>query len=209
MKVPADHLHERIDPSVLKFFQERQAPFGCMNIVDVHIPTTGRVTELTCNALTVDYALSQICNVPDYGDATVAEHTFALLLAAVRHVPSATERTRRGDFSQSGLRGIELRDKVLGVIGTGRIGRRVIDELDVDMIVPGHGPIGTKADFSKMLDYLELVHTHARRAFDATASEEEAIRSIDLGEFSEWNESERITPNIARCYREFRNEIPL
>jgi D-lactate dehydrogenase len=68
-----------------------------------------------------------VSNVPDYGDATVAEHTFALLLAAVRHVPAATERTRRGDFSQAGLRGVELRDKVLGVIGTGRIGRRVIE----------------------------------------------------------------------------------
>lgn len=39
----------------------------------------------------------------------------------------AVEHTRRGNFSQSGLRGFELRDKVLGVIGTGRIGRRVIE----------------------------------------------------------------------------------
>lgn len=68
-----------------------------------------------------------VCNVPDYGDATVAEHVFALLLAAVRHVVDAAERTRRGDFSQSGLRGFDLRGKVLGVIGTGRIGRRVIE----------------------------------------------------------------------------------
>lgn len=68
-----------------------------------------------------------VCNVPDYGDVTVAEHTFALLLAAVRHIVSASERTRRGDFSQSGLRGVELRGKTLGVIGTGRIGRRVIE----------------------------------------------------------------------------------
>lgn len=68
-----------------------------------------------------------VSNVPDYGDVTVAEHTFALLLAAVRHVVPASERTRRGDFSQSGLRGIELRGKTLSVIGTGRIGRRVIE----------------------------------------------------------------------------------
>lgn len=68
-----------------------------------------------------------VCNVPDYGDTTVAEHVFALLLAAVRHVPEATERTRRGDFSHVGLRGFELRGKVLGVIGAGRIGRRVIE----------------------------------------------------------------------------------
>lgn len=65
-----------------------------------------------------------VSNVPDYGDSTVAEHVFALLLAVARHLVEAIERTRRGDFSQADLRGFELRDKTLGVIGTGRIGRR-------------------------------------------------------------------------------------
>lgn len=68
-----------------------------------------------------------VCNVPDYGDTTVAEHTFALLLALDRHLVAAVERTRRGDFSQAGLRGFDLHGKTLGVIGTGRIGRRVIE----------------------------------------------------------------------------------
>lgn len=69
----------------------------------------------------------EVCNVPDYGDVTVAEHVFALLLAVVRHIAESSERTRRGDFTQAGLRGFELRGKTLGVIGTGRIGRRVIE----------------------------------------------------------------------------------
>lgn len=68
-----------------------------------------------------------ISNVPDYGDSTVAEHVFALLLAVARNVVEAVERTRRGEFSQAGLRGFELRGKILGVIGTGRIGRRAIE----------------------------------------------------------------------------------
>ncbi len=68
-----------------------------------------------------------VSNVPDYGDSTVAEHVFALLLATVRHVVEGSERTRRGDFAQAGLRCFELRDKVLGVLGTGRIGRKVIE----------------------------------------------------------------------------------
>jgi cyclase len=88
-----------------------------------------------------------------------------------------------------------------------RIGRRAIDEVGADIIVGGHGPVGTKDDWHKMLDYLELIHTGARRAFDTGASEEEAIRAIDLGEFAEWGESERITPNVARCYQEFRGEL--
>ncbi len=67
-----------------------------------------------------------VCNVPDYGDPTVAEHAFALLLALARKIPDAVEHTRRGDFTQTGLRGFDLGGKTLGVIGTGQIGRRVI-----------------------------------------------------------------------------------
>lgn len=66
-----------------------------------------------------------VCNVPDYGDHTVAEHAFALLLAVSRRIVQAVERTRRGDFSQADLRGFDLAGKTLGVIGAGRIGRRV------------------------------------------------------------------------------------
>lgn len=72
-----------------------------------------------------DHAIT-VCNVPDYGDVTVAEHVFALLLAISRRLVDAAERTRRGNFSQSGLRGFDLNGKTIGVIGTGRIGRRVI-----------------------------------------------------------------------------------
>ncbi|MDP3749376.1 MAG: hydroxyacid dehydrogenase [Phenylobacterium sp.] len=67
-----------------------------------------------------------VCNVPDYGDHTVAEHVFALLLALSRRIVEAAERTRRGDFSEDGLRGFDLAGKTLGVVGAGRIGRRAI-----------------------------------------------------------------------------------
>ena len=68
-----------------------------------------------------------VCNVPNYGDSTVAEHVFALLLAVSRHLVEAVQRTRRGEFAQGGLRGFDLRKRCLGVVGTGRIGRRVIE----------------------------------------------------------------------------------
>ncbi|MBC6981233.1 hydroxyacid dehydrogenase [Caulobacter sp. 17J80-11] len=74
----------------------------------------------------LDYCKAQgitVCNVPGYGDHTVAEHAFALLLAVSRRVVEAAERTRRGDFSEAGLRGFDLHGKTLGVVGTGRIGR--------------------------------------------------------------------------------------
>jgi D-lactate dehydrogenase len=68
-----------------------------------------------------------VSNVPHYGDSTVAEHVFALLLAVARNLVDAVERTRRGRFTQVGLRGFELRDRVIGVVGTGHIGLRVIE----------------------------------------------------------------------------------
>lgn len=66
------------------------------------------------------------CNVPTYGENTVAEHTFALILNLTRKIHKAWARTRRLDFSQKGLVGTDLRDKILGVIGVGSIGRHVI-----------------------------------------------------------------------------------
>lgn len=67
-----------------------------------------------------------VCNVPEYGDNTVAEHVFGLLLAISHNLVEAVDRTRRGDFSLRGLRGFDLRGKTLGVIGTGSIGQHVI-----------------------------------------------------------------------------------
>ena len=61
-------------------------------------------------------------NVPVYGDNTVAEHTFALILALSRKVIQSHNRAKAGDFSPAGLQGFDLRGKTLGVAGTGHIG---------------------------------------------------------------------------------------
>ena len=63
-----------------------------------------------------------VANVPTYGENTVAEHVFALLLVISHGLVERTDRTRRGDFSQAGLRGFDLRGKTLSVIGTDHIG---------------------------------------------------------------------------------------
>ncbi len=65
-------------------------------------------------------------NVPSYGENTVAEHTFALILAISRKIIESIERTKRGDFSLEGLRGFDLKGRTIGVIGTGRIGKNVV-----------------------------------------------------------------------------------
>ena len=67
-----------------------------------------------------------VSNVPAYGENTVAEHTFALILSLSRNVHKAYVRTARGDFSLQGLQGFDLKGKTIGVIGAGRIGLHVI-----------------------------------------------------------------------------------
>jgi D-lactate dehydrogenase len=67
-----------------------------------------------------------VCNVPTYGENTVAEHVFALLLSLSHRLPESLERTRSGDFSPKGLEGFDLAGKTIGVVGTGNIGRHVI-----------------------------------------------------------------------------------
>jgi len=67
-----------------------------------------------------------VSNVPSYGENTVAEHTFGLILSLSRHLYKACVKRLTGDFSLGGLTGFDLKGKTLGVVGTGRIGLHVI-----------------------------------------------------------------------------------
>lgn len=66
-----------------------------------------------------------LASVPDYGAATVAEHTFALILGVVRKLRHCLQ-SGRGKGASERLRGIELHGKTIGVIGTGRVGLQVV-----------------------------------------------------------------------------------
>jgi D-lactate dehydrogenase len=68
-----------------------------------------------------------VVNVPTYGENTVAEYTFALLLSLSRRVFEAYDRiVKSGTFKAEGLRGFDICCKTMGVVGTGHIGARVI-----------------------------------------------------------------------------------
>jgi D-lactate dehydrogenase len=67
-----------------------------------------------------------VMNVPTYGENTVAEHTFALILALSRKVYKSHLRRLKNDFSTNGLKGFDLKGKTLGVVGAGHIGKHVI-----------------------------------------------------------------------------------
>ena len=66
-----------------------------------------------------------VVNVPTYGETTVAEYTFSLLLALLRKLPQTFENEHES-FSAERLRGRDLEGKTLGIIGTGHIGRKVL-----------------------------------------------------------------------------------
>ena len=63
-----------------------------------------------------------VCRVPNYGENTVAEHSFALLLALSRRLRESLAAYSNRHFSYQALRGFDLMGKTFGIIGTGRIG---------------------------------------------------------------------------------------
>lgn len=81
-------------------------------------------------------------------------------------------------------------------------------DLDVETIVPGHGPVAEKAGVRAQKRYFELVHDEARCRYDAGLGWEEAAADIALGEFSGWSDAERIAANVFALYRQFGATLP-
>ena len=67
-----------------------------------------------------------VSNVPSYGENTVAEHTFALILMLSRKVHKSYAQVREGRVELAMLTGFDLQGKTIGVVGAGRIGLHVI-----------------------------------------------------------------------------------
>jgi phosphoglycerate dehydrogenase-like enzyme len=68
-----------------------------------------------------------VTHVPSYATEAVAEYAFTLLLAAARKLLLADKHVRKGGFDWRPFGGVELREKTLGIIGTGSIGCRVAE----------------------------------------------------------------------------------
>ncbi|MEP6478640.1 MAG: NAD(P)-dependent oxidoreductase [Rhodoglobus sp.] len=83
------------------------------------------------NHIDVAYARSVGISVENvaYSPASVADYTLMLMLMAVRNARSTFRRVEARDYRLNDVRGRELRDLTVGVIGTGRIGAAVVDRL--------------------------------------------------------------------------------
>ena len=115
----------------------------------------------------------EVVYVPSYGESTVAEFAFALLLSLSRKVPEAHKQvTETGSFLQENLRGFDLCGKTMGIIGTGRIGCNVIKMAKgFNMNVVAYDPFPKQgldqelgfryAGFEETLSVSDIVSLHA------------------------------------------------
>jgi D-3-phosphoglycerate dehydrogenase len=85
-----------------------------------------------------------VVNAPTGNTIAAAEHTLALLFALARRIPAADASLRRGEWKRSQFTGVELRGKVLGIVGLGKIGLAVADRArGLEMTVIGADPYVT------------------------------------------------------------------
>lgn len=105
-----------------------------------------------------------VARVPAYSPHAVSEFTLGLILTLGRKIHRAYNRVREHNFELDGLQGFELNQKTVGVIGTGRIGATVIQNLK------GFGPrilaydAYPNEEVAKIAEYCDDVQTLARES---------------------------------------------
>jgi len=83
----------------------------------------------------------------------------------------------------------------------------VIMKMDIETIVPGHGPIGGKSHMAEMGEYFQVLKREARRRYDAKLSVGAAAADIRMGKFDNWVGPERIVMDTLRLYQEFAGTL--
>lgn len=78
--------------------------------------------------------------------------------------------------------------------------------MDVNHVVPGHGPITDKLGVKQVRDYLGYLDREARSRFDSGMDVATAAQDIALGEYRHWLDAERVVVNVHTLYREYQND---
>ena len=102
-----------------------------------------------------------VMNVPDGNSISAAEHTMAMILTLSRNIHIGHSTLKQGSWERANLVGNELKNKTLGVVGLGRIGREVINRaLSFNIRVLGYDPYVNQELFNedkvKIVDIDEL-----------------------------------------------------
>lgn len=143
-----DYLKSKLKGFDLSFFKDKLNPKDLKKIHDINIlsifiyslidkkninllPFLKYITTRSTGFDQIDLEACKekgvlVSNVPSYGENTVAEHAFGLILALSRKICFSWERTKNKNFSLGDLMGFDLKGRVLGVVGIGNIGRQVI-----------------------------------------------------------------------------------
>ncbi|MFD0711121.1 phosphoglycerate dehydrogenase [Paenibacillus sp. GCM10027626] len=106
-----------------------------------------------------------VINAPDGNTITTCEHTFAMMMAVARHIPQAYHKTVGGVWDRKSFLGVELRNKILGVLGMGRIGSEVAKRAKAfGMEIWGYDPFLTEERAEKIGVRLSTVEEIIRNA---------------------------------------------
>jgi cyclase len=80
--------------------------------------------------------------------------------------------------------------------------------LEARTIIPGHGPVTDEAGVRDVQRYLIYLADETRVRFEAGMNEDAAADDIDLSDFRDWGDPERIAANVATIYRELDPSLP-
>lgn len=82
----------------------------------------------------------------------------------------------------------------------------LIEGMDVEHIIPGHGPVTDKHGVARVRQYLAYIRDETRMRYDNGMSAFDAAKDIPLGDYSSWSDAERIAVNVDTLYREFSGQ---
>ena len=117
-----------------------------------------------------------VANVPEYSPYAVAEHAVALMMTLNRKIIKAHNRVNEGNFALDGLTGFDFHGKTVGIIGMGKIGKKVAnimigmgcEVLAVDPVInPLYEQIGIRyVTLIELLKYSDIISLHAPLTLD-------------------------------------------
>ena len=81
-------------------------------------------------------------------------------------------------------------------------------ELGAETLVPGHGPVTDASGVRDVRRYLTYIAEEARQRYDAGMDVATAADDIDISDFADWGDAERIAANVMAAYRELDPSLP-
>lgn len=137
------------------------------NVID-QLPQTKMICSAAVGCDWIDVGACQrkgiaVTHCPGHNCESVAEHTLALILSALRKINQATNDTHHGRYHPSGYKGMELQGRTLGVIGYGAIGKRVaeIAQHGFGMKILFTNSTSSRKDLEKLLRVSDVISINA------------------------------------------------